>query len=357
MNPTVDDYLDQIIIFDESTVQAEAEAMAADFLDQPIKESSPLVTLADGQIDPRLKLFSHSSRTTLHKCPRKYQLYRLSSETVALEAEKEVEQGVTFAYGKAVGVGIQSVFEGKTEDKVVLDMFLEWDVDLLDENTRQKKSFWEAMFAVQRFVLLQGAGYLDDYELVYYEGKPAVELSFQIILPNGYKYRGYVDGVLRHKGTGKILVLECKTSSGTANPTMFKNSGQALGYSIVLDILFPDMSDYDVLYLVYETRSRDFVEFFFTKSLLQKALWLQELLIDTKHIEIYEEFDTYPMHGENCLDFFRDCEYLGLCTLSTQNITKPLTLEMVEKIEGEEYMFTVDFFDLVAQQIEKGTGA
>jgi len=79
------------------------------------------------------------------------------------------------------------------------------------------------------------------------------------------------------------------------------------------------------------------------------------LLIDTRHIEIYEEFDTYPMHGENCLDFFRDCEYLGLCTLATENITKPLTLEMVEKAEGEEYMFTVDFFDLVAAQIEKGT--
>lgn len=356
MNPSLESYLDQTIATDESTVAAEAEAMAADFLDQPIKAASPLVELSEGQIDPRLKLFSHSSRATLHKCPRKYQLYRLSSDTVALQAEKEVEQGVTFAYGSAVGVGIQSVFEGKTEDRVVLDMFLEWDVDLLDNNPRQKKSFWEAMFAVQRFVLLQTAGYLEDYELVYYEGKPAVELSFQIILPNGYKYRGYVDGVLRHKGTGKILVLECKTSSGTANPTMFKNSGQALGYSIVLDILFPGMSDYDVLYLVYETRTRDFVEFFFTKSLLQKALWLQELLIDTKHIEIYEEFDTYPMHGENCLDFFRDCEYLGLCTLSTENITKQLTLDMVEKIEAEEYMFTVDFFDLVAAQIEKGTG-
>jgi len=315
-----------------------------------------LVNLPDDEIDPRLKLLSHSSRTLLHTCPRKYQLYRLSSQTAAADEIKETEQGVTFAYGTAVGVGVQSTLESKTEQQIYLDTFLSWDVDLLDETPRQKKSFWLAMFAVQKFISLRESGFLDEYELVYYKGKPAVELAFQILLPEDYRYRGFVDAVLKHRSTGEIMILECKTSSGTANSSTYKNSGQALGYSVVLDILFPEMSSYTVLYLVYETKSMSYKELPFTKSLLQRALWLQELLIDTQIITLYDSFDTYPMQGHSCFNFFRDCEYLGLCTLSTKNLTKPLTAELLSKVEEdlERYDFTVDFYDLIEAQIAKG---
>lgn len=329
----------------------------SDFLDTPTDfVPITLIELEEGEIDPRLKLLSHSSRTTLHKCPRKYQLYRLSSEQKTTTEIKDMEQGVTFAYGSAVGVGVQSVLESKDEQQVILDTFLEWDVDLLDENPRQKKSFWLALFAVQKFTSLIANGFLEDYELVYYKGKPAVELSFQVNLPNGFKYRGFVDGVLQHKTTGAVIVLENKTTSGKAQSATYKNSGQALGYSVILDILFPSLSSYEVLYMVYETKSFEYVEMPFKKSLLQRALWLQELLIDTQLIETYEAYKTYPMHGESCFDFFRECEYLSLCTLTTENLTKPLTQEILNRITEDEgkYDFTVDFYDLVESQITKG---
>lgn len=347
-----DNFLDEILI----------EAISLN-LDSPIPEQeesnlipTQTIELAEDEIDPRLKLLSHSSRTTLHKCPRKYQLYRLASQEVSLQEEKGREQGVTFAYGTAVGIGVQSVLESKTEDQVYLDTFLSWDVDLLDETPRQKKSFWSAMFAVQKFLALRANGFLDAYELVYYKGKPAVELAFQIVLPNGFRYRGFLDAALRHKETGEAMVLECKTSSGTANSAMYKNSGQALGYSVVLDVLFPRLSSYSVLYLVYETKSMEYKELPFEKSLLQRALWLQELLIDTQQIELYESYKTYPMHGEACFDFFRECEYLSLCTLTTANLTKPLTQKVLDKIakEEEKYEFTVDFYELVEAQVAKG---
>ena len=177
-------------------------------------------------------------------------------------------------------------------------------------------------------------------------------------MPDGFSYRGFVDAVLKHKTTGEIMVLENKTSSGTANSAMYKNSGQAVGYSVVLDILFPELSSYLVLYLVYETQSYAYVELPFRKSLLQRALWLQELLIDVERIKLYESFKTYPMHGEACFDFFRDCEYLSLCTMSTESLTRaaPLTQEIVDKIEADlaKYQFHVDFYSLVESQIDKG---
>ena len=341
-NPTLDSFLDEELI--PNTFYASEKEQKSQEKDLPI--------IYEG-IDPRLKLLSHSSRTTLHKCPRKFQLYRLNSKDSGVES---IEQGVTFAYGHAVGVGVQSTLENKAETQIFIDTFLAWDTDLLDSNPKQKKSFWEVMFSIQKLLSMRESGYLNEYELVYYENKPAVELSFQIILPNGFKYRGFVDAVLRHKETGAIVVLECKTSSGQPSSAQYKNSGQALGYSIVLDILFPTLSSYTVLYLVYHTKTREYIELPFEKSLLQRALWLQELLIDSMHIELYEELGTYPMHGENCNDFFKPCEYLGLCTLSTENLIKPLTQRMLDKIQDDEenYMFTVDFYDLVEAQIAKG---
>jgi len=273
-----------------------------------------------------------------------------------MEASLESNQAVTFAYGKVVGVGMQSVLEEKTEDQIYLDCFLEWDTDLLANNPKQNKSFWLAMQATKKFLALRQGGFLEDYELVEYAGRPAVELSFQVLLPDSYKYRGFVDAVLRHRVTGEILVLEAKTSSGNANSTMYKNSGQALGYSVVLDILFPELSSYTVLYLVYESRNYEFVEFPFKKSLLQRALWLQELIIDTQVITLYDSYDTYPQHGEACYDFFRDCEYLSLCTLTTANLVKPLTQQMLDKmaVADSEYQFSVTFEELVEMQIKKG---
>jgi len=320
------------------------------------QELISIVNLEEGEIDPRLKLLSHSSRTTLHKCPRKYQLYRMNSDKLTGDPDVEITQGVTFAYGTAVGVGIQSALEGKSYNKVMLDTFLAWDVDLLDNNPRQNKSFWLALFAVQNFIAIRDKGILAEYELVYYQDQPATELSFQIELPEDYKYRGFVDVVLQHKHSKEVIVLELKTTSGTAQSATYKNSGQALGYSVVLDILFPSLSSYTVLYLVYEAKSMRYVELSFKKSLLQRALWLQELLIDTQLISLYDNYDTYPMHGESCFDFFRECEYLGLCTLQTNNLTKPLTTAMLNDMQkdADKYQFTVDFMDLVEAQINKG---
>lgn len=340
---------------------------ATEFLDTPIDTtdlSIPTITLPTGDIDPRLKLLSHSSRTQLHKCPRKYQLYRLNSEEEPLEETAALSQSVTFAYGTTVGAGIQSALDPKKyEWQVILDTFLAWEPDLAADNPKQKKSFYLALFAVQRFLAMKKAGFLKDYDLVYFtspktgEYKPAVELAFSISLPGGYSYRGFIDAVLKHKETGEIVVLECKTTSGTANPATYKNSGQALGYSVVLDTLVPEVSSYTVMYLVYESKAMEYKVLPFEKSLLQRALWLQELLIDTEMIELYNSYETYPMHGESCFDFFRECEYMGLCTLDTKNLVKPLDEAILSRISMDEarYDFTIEFDSLIQAQIAKGT--
>jgi len=336
------------------------------FLDTPLTapliEPEKTVYLPEGEIDPRIKLLSHSSRSSLNKCPRKFQLYRLSSLQNEGEEEKDMYQQLTFDYGSTVGVGIQALLEHKDYDKTIMEMLAEWGVDLLARNDRQKKSFWEAIVAVDAFKKVIDDGYLDDYELLYFDHPKtgvktaAIELAFKIELPNGYAYRGFIDAVLKHKVTGAVLVLELKTTSfRQVNPAMYKNSGQALGYSVILDLLFPSLSSYTVLYLVYSSTSREYTDMPFDKSAQQRAQWLTELLIDTKKIDMYEDFELYPMNGDFCYDFFHDCEYLGLCGLSTERLTKPLTAEILGSIASreEKYDFVFEFNKLIAAQIDK----
>lgn len=285
------------------------EQVTASFiLDDPADEGTGVGGVSyfepgyEGTIDPRIRQLSYSSLLTLHSCPRKFQLSRLRTTH---RTEESIKSTITFSYGHVVGEGIQLAFEGKSEDEIIWHMFLGWHTQtLFDVDEKLNKSFWTAVIAVQRLLAMRAGGFLNDYELVHYNGKPACELSFCVTFPDGFKLRGFVDAVLRHKLTGSVIVLECKTTgSTTLNPATYKNSAQAIGYSIVLDVLFPELSSYDVLYLIYQTKSQEYTPINFTKTYLQRALWIRELLLDIEMIKLYSEAEVFPMHGESCVAF------------------------------------------------------
>lgn len=304
-------------------------------------------------MDKRLLNLSYSGLLNLHSCPRKYQLSRLNAP---VEQEESVESSITFAFGHVVGMGIQLHFEGKSEEEIIWALFLFWKPDLWASNEKQKKSFWLAIAAIQNFLHLRANGYLKDWELVYVEGKPAAELSFVVELPGGFRYRGFVDAVLQHRVSGEVMVLECKTSSVTnLNPAQYKNSAQAIGYSVVLDHLFPALSSYEVLYLVYLTKDMRYESLPFSKSYLQRALWIQELLLDVEVCQLYEQTGVYPMRGESCYSFYRECEYMQTCTLSTSLLTSPLTAEEEVLLDEKEsqYQIKVTVADLIQSQLAK----
>jgi len=177
-----------------------------------------------------LKLLSHSSNETVERCPRKYELYRLSGKG----GEKEDNEDLSF--GKIVGIGVQSIFMKESKEVAIWKMFLAWKRDLFDEEGNLSvKTFWWAMYAFEKF-LPHFAQLSVNYELVYVDGKPAVELGFRVFCLNEFKVRGFIDLVLRDKRDGKLLVFELKTTRFTnVHPAMYKNSGQALGYSLILD--------------------------------------------------------------------------------------------------------------------------
>ena len=306
-------------------------------------------------MDIRLQQLSYSSRLVLHECPRKFQIQKLNTELEARRDDDDTQ--LTFQFGHTVGEGIQLLLSGKSLAETIWISFIKWKQDILADDPKRKKSFALAIIAIQKFDALRKAGFLKEYELVYYQGKPAVELGFRIHLPGGFKYRGFVDVVLRNKETGEVLVLEIKTSSGAVFASSYKNSAQAIGYSIILDFLFPKLSSYKVLYLVYKTKELEYEPVIYNKSYLQRALWIEELLLEIDRLELYEKRGVYPMHGESCVGkFYRECKYLGICTMSTEKLTSPISEEGLKTLEAEKYDAEVSIMDLIKTQLENTEG-
>lgn len=315
------------------------------------KTESPVHLPTKGH-DPRLRKLSYSSVLTLHRCPREFELYRIGSRETEVEDEVSERQSVTFAYGHAIGAGIQAAMVGATQDEILFHMFCNWDANIFAANEKQHKSFAEAWFAVQYFCTLRKQGYLDGYEVAEFNGRPAVELGFNIILPNGYNYVGFVDLVLRHSITGHYAVLELKhTGLRSIHEAMYKNSAQALGYTIVLDSISPGLTEYDVYYLVFMTYNREYTSYIFPKSMLQKALWIRELLLDVDIAMMYEQAGVYPMHGESCLRYNRPCEYFGICTMSNKMLSTPYDPEVTYKGGSIVYDISLNITDLIDTQL------
>lgn len=312
--------------------------------------------------DLRLRQLSYSSLELLNTCPRAFELYKI---TPRAEVEVDSSSNLTFAYGHMVGQAVQDLFSGKSMQQVVWQAFLGWHADLLAENTKQNKSFWLAMQAVSSLAHLYSSGVFDNYELLWLPAKddpttlvPACELSFFLQLPDDYVYVGSLDAVLRNKLTGEYLVLEIKTSSmNSISAELYSNSSQALGYSVVLDAIAPEASSYQVLYLVYKTKSTEWEILPFIKTASQQADWLASLELERQRLSLYVESGLFPKYGSGCRTRFGSlCPHYGQCDMERQLLATPYQPETQLK-NPADYHYVVQFADLVNRAASKASQA
>lgn len=306
-------------------------------------------------MDIRLKQLSYSSKMLLSSCPRKYQLTKYN---VGISVEEDTDSKITLAFGTVVGLGIQLVFQNLPREQIVIAMLAAWPVELevFGESTKHKKSLVLAIIAIDKMVQMRSTGLLADYELLYWEDKPAIELSFRVDLGNGFSDRGFLDMVLAHKITGEILCVEIKTDSSKykVHEAKYGNSPQALGYSVVLDHIYPGISSYSVLYIVYFCELLEYELFQFKKSPLAKAEWIQNAILATQLVQLYDRAGTFPKHGQSCLSWNRPCRYYGVCNLSDSLLLKNITeaeVAEIEKENEEKYQIQLRLSDIIESQI------
>lgn len=300
--------------------------------------------------DPNM--LSYSALQDLHSCPRRFELNKkLAHKQISTEDEP-----IDFAFGHAVAAGVQEYILSKDTNKALLACLVNWRCSLLEDKLTKKKSAFYAAFAVQKFIQEYDL-LLPDWELMYFDGVPAIELTFLIQLPRGKKYRGDIDAVLRHRKSGKVMVLEIKTTSfHTVDEAVYGKSAQALGYGVVLDQIIPESSSYDVLYLVYQTPSMEWKPMPFHKNRTQKALWIKDLLSDLTVLTAYEKGSHFPQRGESCFSFFRRCAHYDYCGMPNASLgisDTELAQERANEIRRyglPTFQFNFELADIITRQ-------
>lgn len=310
-------------------------------------------------------VISNSILGSLHACPRRFLQEKISANSKAAAGVAEVPN-IDFVFGHAVGAGVQSYLAFDRDLSAglyatFLSWKYKWELGKEDYNLRKKKTIERAVIAVEMFKYWWEANF-DDWEIYRLpDGRPAVELSFCIDFGT-YKYFGHIDLVLRNKRTGRIAIGENKTTGyRNPHPALYQNSGQAIGYAIVLDsIVGTDVADYDVLYYAYSASGEEWHHFPFAKNTAAKLEWVQDRMIDNGHIAQYFELDHFPKNGGSCFLFNRPCQFFGDCDLVRQESVDALpTLGDVSGINGagEQAVYPVDYYydvrELIAAQAGK----
>lgn len=289
---------------------------------------------------------SHSALDSFLTCERMFQLDRL------LEGAPDKQDYPATVFGRAFGAGVSSYLVHQSPEQSLFDGWLEYS-PILEDSKRTEEILLNLLTC--SFPRLDDL--LQDWEVAIFSNKPAVELSFRLNISEGIYFVGYVDVVLKNRWNGRYAILENKTTGldlYDIDP-LYKNSGQALGYSIVLDrIAGMESSEYDVLYLVGQLKSKTNGGFSplvsireYPKTLQDRLNWFIGLGMDVNRLEQMLGLNVFPMRGKSCMQYMRPCKHFGTCGMQM--------LDRYKEVEEDkiEYQFVYSLQDLIESHLER----
>jgi hypothetical protein len=289
---------------------------------------------------------SHSALNSFLTCERMFQLDRL------LEGAPNKQDYPATVFGKGFGEGVSTYLLTQDPEKALLAAYRAYYPSLEDDKRTE-----EILLNLLLVAFPKLDDILMDWEVAFFQDKPAVELSFRLNMTEDIYFVGYVDVVLRNKWTGRYAILENKTTGLNLldlDP-MFKNSGQALGYSIVLDKIAGEKnSDYDVLYLIGKLNSKTSGGFSpeiqvkeYPKTLQDRLNWFITLGMDVNRLEQMLLLNVFPLRGGSCLQYMRPCTHFGTCNMQM--------LDRYKRIEEDviDYQFVYNLQDLIEDHMER----
>jgi hypothetical protein len=288
---------------------------------------------------------SDSALRTLHTCERKFQIDRILAGV-----PEEKEQWPSTVLGTAWGIGVADYFAYQNQDKALFALWLAYYPRLEDEVRTQEVA---ANMLIAAFPIIDNI--LQDWEVVSFQGKKALELSFRLNMDSSYYFVGYVDIVLQNRWTGKVAVMDVKTTAMNLidlSP-LYQNSPQGIGYSIVLDRLMGEnLSEYDVFYFVGQMNSRNpfqptVKQYQFSKTLQDRLNWFISLGMDVNHLEEMAEMNVYPQRGNNCLQYNKPCKHFGVCGLHSLDVIEEYPEDTIE------YQFVFDLESIIDDHVSR----
>jgi len=287
---------------------------------------------------------SYSALETLLVCERMFQLDRL------LESSIEKQDYPATVMGRSYGTAVQSYLVNQDVDKALLDGYLAY-LPVLEEPEKGRSEEHTISLFLSSVSALDEI--LQDWEVPSFNSKPAVELSFRLDIDSQFYYVGYVDVILQNKWTGKYAVGEIKSTALKLHDLspLYQNSGQALGYSIILDqIAGQENSEYDTYYIVGQINDKHqhtVKTYNFNKALVDRLNWFIALQLDVNRLHSMLDNNIFPMRGSSCLQYMRPCKHFGTCSLHG--------LDSYKEIEQDinEYQFHFNLDEVITDHLKR----
>ncbi len=295
----------------------------------------------------RIRL-SNSALDLKQACDRLFQIERL------LKGERNVYEAAQFSRGHAWGKGVQVYLLTGNMDLALYQAWLAYWPDIEQHSKITLRRTLHALMCAQKDL----DAILERYEVVSFNGHPAVELGYKLNINEIFYYVGFIDLVLRNKESGLYVILEIKyTGSWLDVNAMFFNSPQGVGYSIALDkIVGEQLSEYGVLYFVCQDSQPKpeqirFHTLEWEKSLKDRLKWFITLGMDVQSIQQMRELNVFPQRYKSCIRFNKNCQHFGTCGLTVGDTERDDEIDPHEA--AGKYQFEYDLDTLIQEHLER----
>lgn len=291
--------------------------------------------------DERIKYtLSYSAIQSFLSCPRKLILTKWNTDV-----ERNRFGSAATLIGEAFHEGIQSYFHYKTKltetearERALVVFLMRYPIKLKKAQGGNYGLYPMIDVLLRTFDFLYASG----YELVYIDGKPAIEWNIETeIIWDKLKWTkpslgGLIDLILRDPSTGELVVVDIKSTTWVKTSDdiepMYALSLQTIEYARSLVTLLgidPDTTLLRVGYLVIALQGVNseihYRTFYKTKDDLDYyANVVKQVAL---YIDNYYDKPQWAMrNSSNCKQFGGQCEYFELCTGHcpfTMDYTKP----------------------------------
>lgn len=312
----------------------------------------------------RIRLATNSHLLLL-RCEREFQLIELLQ---GAEAEDDysfslAEESPILTFGHAWGEGVAEYIATGSLDAAIFKAWTSYYPHLEDEEKGRLEEFCFQGLKVAKDKL---DGIREDWEIPTFEGKPARELGFRININKRFYYESAIDAVLQHKREGHLGTLECKHTFHYLDDItpMYKNTSQALVYSIVTDRIAKQLvGQYHLHYFIGQFTKSDGLHLpriqhhRWKKTLLDRLNFFVALGMDVQRLQMMMDTGIFPMRGHSCLRYNRPCQFFGTCHMRSGDT--PKTDEYIEKHKSahvkeveSRVQFVFELDDIVREHLE-----
>ena len=175
----------------------------------------------------------------------------------------------------------------------------------------------------------------DEYEIARLQGHPAIEVPFEIELPDYFldkektipiTYVGFIDAILYHRPTQTYKCLDLKnTARWSDNYEAFHYfSSQLVPYGLVLQtVLNEEIDTYEVIYLQNVVDVHEpLVHSFPIQVTIEDRLpsFLVSLQAAINNLQFFYEMETFPRHGSHCVSYSKLCPFYAYCEDDNKSI-------------------------------------